>query len=104
MLPDAMETGQPRCSSTRSSERHRNIRQFLDRWRRLGWTPSSKPLNASGCSGGMVATAACAQGTPIPLTDDMHFLFTFDSATTLDDTTPKLKVHFLDASFKKRDR
>ena len=67
-----------------------------------GWTPSSNQLNASGCGGGVVDKAACAQGTPIPLTDDMHFVFTFDSATTLDDTAPKLKVHFLDASFKKR--
>lgn len=67
------------------------------------WTLSKTDLKHSGChGGGKKATGACAQGTPISLTDDMHFTFTFDAGAILDDTAPYLTVRFLNAKMKNK--
>ena len=64
------------------------------------WSLSSKELNAQGCAGGggsRTSTALCISGTPIALTDNMVFTFTFTGGTP-DLDAPHLKVSFLDAS------
>jgi hypothetical protein len=64
------------------------------------WRLSAKELNAKGCAGGggsRTSTALCISGTPIALTDNMVFTFTFTGGTP-DLDEPHLKVSFLDAS------
>jgi hypothetical protein len=60
-----------------------------------GWSFSSNELNANGCGGGD-SGGACFSGTPVALSDDMMFTFSFSGGTT-DFTLPHLKVRFLDA-------
>jgi hypothetical protein len=64
------------------------------------WKLGSRELTANGCSGSRTGkragTALCLTGTPIALTDNMVFTFTFDGAPVLEQ--PHLKVNFLDAS------
>lgn len=58
-----------------------------------GWSLGSQELNANGCEGGGPGGIAsiCALGTPVALTDDMVFTFTFTGGTQ-DFTMPHIKV------------
>lgn len=57
-----------------------------------GWTISPNELDANGCTGGSSGIQRlCADGTHIPLTDDMIFTFTFTGGTQ-DFSMPHIKV------------
>lgn len=64
------------------------------------WTLDARELNANGCSGGNGNKGGnkelCLSGTPILLSDDMVFTFTFTGKPDLSE--PHLKVNFLNSS------
>lgn len=65
------------------------------------WSLSNTELKASGCGAASSAAAGtsfsrlCYAGTPVALTDNMLFTFSFDGSPNLD--APHLKVHFVNA-------
>lgn len=65
------------------------------------WSLSNTELKASGCGAASAAAAGtsfsrlCYAGTPVALTDNMVFTFTFDGSPNLG--APHLKVHFVNA-------
>lgn len=60
----------------------------------MGWTLSSRELNANGCGGGShPGRGLCYSGTRVALADDMLFRFAFAGGAT-DFSSPHLKVNF----------
>lgn len=61
-----------------------------------GWTIFPNELDANGCTGGSSGIQRlCADGTHIPLTDDMIFTFTFTGGVQ-DFSNPHIKVRFFE--------